>query len=71
MNIINIIQLFITPVDSVPDGIAVDAVSQLVFYTDTGNDIIAVMTTNGSFKGVLISQGLDEPRAIVLDPTNS
>jgi len=56
---------------SVPDGIAVDSVSQLVFYTDTGNDTIAVMTTNGSFKGVLISTGLDEPRAIVLDPTNS
>ena len=53
------------------DGIAVDSVSQLVFYTDTGSNIIAVMTMDGSFQAVLISQGLDEPRAIVLDPTNS
>jgi len=58
-------------VDSVADGIAVDAVSQLVFYTDTGSDIIAVMTTNGSFHTILIGQGLDEPRAIVVDPTHA
>ncbi|WAR30551.1 DMBT1-like protein [Mya arenaria] len=56
--------------NSVADGIAVDAVSQLLFYTDTGSDIIAVMTMDGSFQSIIINQGLDEPRAIVVDPTN-
>ncbi|XP_052789120.1 deleted in malignant brain tumors 1 protein-like [Mya arenaria] len=60
----------ILPNNSVADGIAVDAVSQLLFYTDTGSDIIAVMTMDGSFQSIIINQGLDEPRAIVVDPTN-
>ena len=47
-----------------------DSISRLLFYTDTGRDIIAVMALDGSEQAVVINQGLDEPRAIVLDPIN-
>ncbi|KAK2173115.1 hypothetical protein NP493_903g01036 [Ridgeia piscesae] len=53
---------------SVPDGIAIDTVSRLVFYTDTGLDIIAVMTLDGRHHFTLLDVGLDEPRGIVLHP---
>ena len=51
-------------------GIAVDTVSQLVFYTDFKGGSIARMTMNGKFKAEVINQGLESPRDIVLDPTN-
>ncbi|ESO94882.1 hypothetical protein LOTGIDRAFT_144844, partial [Lottia gigantea] len=52
-----------------PDGIAVDSLNRLIFYTDTGNDVIAKMTVTGSSHQEIIKSGLDEPRAIVLDTT--
>ncbi|XP_041369837.1 deleted in malignant brain tumors 1 protein-like [Gigantopelta aegis] len=52
---------------AVPDGIAIDSVSRLIFYTDTGNDIIAVMSIDGFAHKIIIDHGLDEPRAIVTD----
>lgn len=56
--------------ESVADGIAVDPASGLLFYTDTGYDVIVAMRTDGSASKVVISQGLDQPRAICLDPSN-
>ena len=53
---------------SVPDGIAVDIVSRLVYYTDTGLDIIGVMTLDGRNHFTLLDAGLDEPRGIALHP---
>ena len=55
---------------SIADGIAIDPISRLLFYTDTGFDTIAVMTLDGSEQSVIINSNLDEPRAIVLDPVN-
>ncbi|ESO99252.1 hypothetical protein LOTGIDRAFT_67693, partial [Lottia gigantea] len=55
---------------SIPDGIAVDSLSRLIFYTDTGNNVIAKMTVDGSSHQEIIKSGLDEPRAIVLDTNN-
>ncbi|VDI08633.1 Hypothetical predicted protein, partial [Mytilus galloprovincialis] len=55
---------------SIPDGIAVDPTSQLVFYTDTGYDVIVAMRADGSASKVVVSQGLDQPRAICLDTLN-
>ncbi|XP_060073519.1 deleted in malignant brain tumors 1 protein-like [Ylistrum balloti] len=55
---------------AVMDGIAVDVVSGLVFYTDTGNDVIIVMTIAGTVQKTIINQNLDQPRAIVTDPQN-
>lgn len=57
--------------DSIPDGLAVDAISRLIFYTDTGNDIIAVVTLDGSASAVIINSDLDEPRAIVVSPNQA
>lgn len=53
---------------AIPDGLAVDSISGLIFYTDTGNDIIAVMTLDGTISAVIVSSDLDQPRAIVADP---
>lgn len=50
------------------DGIAVDPITRLIFYTDTGKDIIALMTLDGSTEKVLVNSSLDEPRDIEVDP---
>lgn len=56
-----------TEIDS-PDGIAVDWVGRNLYWTDKGTDRIEMARLNGSSRHVLISDGLQEPRAIVLDP---
>ena len=53
-----------------PDGIAIDWVARNLYWTDTGTDRIEVSRLNGSSRKVLIDENLDEPRAIVLDPTH-
>jgi len=52
------------------DGLALDIPSQLLFYTDTGNNVIVVMTMDGSNRKIIIDNELDEPRAIITDPVN-
>ncbi|KAI0216291.1 hypothetical protein LSAT2_031673 [Lamellibrachia satsuma] len=56
--------------DSVPDGIAIDIAARLVYYTDTGADLIAVMTLDGSQHFTLVTEDMDQPRAIVLHPAD-
>jgi hypothetical protein len=58
--------------DSIVDGLAVDSQNHLLFYTDTGRDVICAVTTS-SFPvkhTVLVKghEGMDEPRDIVLSP---
>jgi len=53
---------------SIPDGMAIDITSRLLYYTDTGLDIIAVMTLDGRQHITLVNDGTDEPRGIVLHP---
>ncbi|KAK7483345.1 hypothetical protein BaRGS_00025405, partial [Batillaria attramentaria] len=55
---------------AMPDGMAVDPLSRLVFYTDSGLDVIAMMTMSGSRHRTIIDTDLDQPRAIVLDTMN-
>ncbi|XP_070176422.1 scavenger receptor cysteine-rich domain-containing protein DMBT1-like isoform X2 [Littorina saxatilis] len=55
---------------STADGIAVDPLSRLIFYTDTGDDVIGVITISGNAHKTVITTNLDEPRAIVLDTMN-
>ena len=50
------------------DGLAIDPVSRLLFYTDTEYDEIVVMTLDGSVSKSIINQNLDQPRAIVVNP---
>ncbi|XP_053386020.1 uncharacterized protein LOC123539293 [Mercenaria mercenaria] len=53
---------------SIPDGLAIDSISRLLFYTDVGNHLIALMELDGSNHAVVVSKDCDQPRAIVLDP---
>uniref|UniRef100_A0A8C7PU39 Low density lipoprotein receptor-related protein 1Ab n=1 Tax=Oncorhynchus mykiss TaxID=8022 RepID=A0A8C7PU39_ONCMY len=43
-------------------------VSSNIYWTDQGFDVIEVARLNGSFRYVVISQGLDKPRAITVHP---
>ncbi|CAH1258061.1 LRP6 [Branchiostoma lanceolatum] len=53
---------------SEPEGLAVDVISRNLYWTDAGTDRITVSRLDGSFRKSLITQGLDKPRAIVVDP---
>ena len=50
------------------DGLAWDWIGQNVFYTDTGLNRIGVVATVGLYHTLILAYGLDEPRAIALDP---
>ncbi|CAD5215557.1 unnamed protein product [Bursaphelenchus xylophilus] len=52
-----------------PDGLAVDWIHGLLFWTDTGLDRISVLDLVSRKRKVIIDQGLDEPRAIAVDPS--
>ncbi|KAK7484304.1 hypothetical protein BaRGS_00024429 [Batillaria attramentaria] len=56
--------------DAKPSGIAFDPLSRLVFYTDAGNDVIAMVAASGSWERTIISENLDKPLAIVVDTMN-
>ena len=49
-----------------PDGLAIDHVGRNIYWTDTGTNRIEVGRLDGTRRRVLIRDGLDEPRAIVL-----
>lgn len=52
-----------------PDGLAVDWVAENLYWTDAGTDRIEVSRLDGKYRKILISRGLQEPRAIAVDPT--
>ena len=52
--------------DAIPDGLAVDMYSSVVYYTDTGLDVIMSLNYDGSNEKLLVSISLDQPRSIVL-----
>lgn len=56
--------------DAVPDGIALDTDSRLIIYTDTGNNVIGLITMTSLEHTYLVNTGLDQPRAIALDARN-
>ena len=55
-----------------PDGLAYDWINDNLYWTDAGRDRIEVLSMyNGStarWRRTLISERLDQPRAIVVDP---
>lgn len=54
---------------STPDGLAVDWIHKHLYWTDTGNNRIEVVSLkNLEWRRTLIKDDLDEPRAIVVDP---
>ncbi|XP_033097888.1 low-density lipoprotein receptor-related protein 4-like [Anneissia japonica] len=54
---------------SIPDGISIDWVYRNIYWTDTGTNAIEVASLeNPSKRTILISDNLDEPRAITIEP---
>lgn len=50
------------------DGLAVDWIHDLVYWTDTGKNTIEVADVrDGRNRAIIASDGLDEPRAIVVN----
>ncbi len=69
MKVTDIISFFLLPlIASKVDGIAVDYISRVLYYVDSGNDIIGVMDLNLTFAITLIVLDLDKPRGITIDP---
>jgi len=52
------------------DGLAVDWLYKHVYWTDTGSNTIKLTDYKGTQVMTLIDSGLDDPRAICLDPEN-
>ncbi|XP_013409296.1 low-density lipoprotein receptor-related protein 4 isoform X2 [Lingula anatina] len=57
-------------IGSIPDGVTVDHISRLLYYTENRYDTIGVMRLDGSHHKILFRTGLDRPRALALDPIN-
>ncbi|XP_078621857.1 low-density lipoprotein receptor-related protein 2-like isoform X1 [Branchiostoma floridae x Branchiostoma japonicum] len=53
---------------SEPDGIAVDWVSGLLYWTDAGTNKIEVSMLDGRYRKTLVGNNLDKPAAIVVNP---
>ena len=51
-------------------GIAVDWISDKLYWTDESKKVIEVSKLDGSNRTVLFSKDIDHPRPIVVDPFN-
>ena len=51
-----------------PDGLAVDWVYSHLYWTDTGTNTISVTDFSGLSSVVLVTDNIEEPRAIALHP---
>lgn len=51
-----------------PDGLAVDWVGKNLYWCDKGYKTIEVSRLDGRYRRMLINSGLQEPRAIAVDP---
>uniref|UniRef100_A0A8C5AXU6 EGF-like domain-containing protein n=1 Tax=Gadus morhua TaxID=8049 RepID=A0A8C5AXU6_GADMO len=56
-----------SPLES-PAGLAIDWVTDKLYWTDAGTDRIEVSNADGTMRTVLIWENLDRPRDIVVDP---
>ena len=57
----------VTGIENV-ESLAIDRIARNLYWTDTDNDRIEVSRLDGSFRRTLISDGLVNPRSIVIHP---
>ena len=51
-----------------PDGLAVDWLADNLYWTDAGRNVLEVSRLDGSCRKIVVSRGLDEPRAVAVFP---
>lgn len=51
-----------------PDGLAIDWLADNLYWTDTGRKVLEIARLDGTCRKAIITQGLDEPRAVALFP---
>lgn len=51
-----------------PAGLALDWITNKLYWTDAGSARIEVSNTDGNMRSLLIWEQLDKPRDIVVDP---
>ncbi|UYV76344.1 LRP4, partial [Cordylochernes scorpioides] len=51
-----------------PAGLAVDWLTSKLYWTDAGTDLIEVSDLDGLLRTILVWEGLDRPRDILVDP---
>lgn len=51
-----------------PEGLAVDWITDKLYWIDSNLDQIEVAKLNGEMRTTLIAGGMEHPRAIALDP---
>ena len=49
-------------------GLAIDWIAQNIYWTDMRLDTIEAAKTDGSMRSIILSDHLDAPRALVVDP---
>ena len=52
------------------EGIAIDWVTKKIYWTDSHLKLIGIVNFDGTHGSVLFSENLDQPRAIVVDPSH-
>jgi hypothetical protein len=64
-----VVEDVVTEEINIPDGLAIDWIYDLLYWTDTGHDHIQVSRLDGTDRRTIVKDdSLDEPRAIVVDP---
>ena len=64
-----VVEDVVTEAIDTPDGLAVDWIYDLLYWTDTGHDHIQVSRLDGTDRRTIVKDdSLDKPRAIVVDP---